>query len=139
MNDIKRYSELIALPTFEKRFEYLKLGGFVGDPTFYGQRYLNQRFYQSEEWKAIRRRIVARDNGCDLADPLRPINTKIYIHHLNPITIDDIRFMSGRVTDPENLICCTFYTHQALHYGNADSLPIGPVERKPNDQCPWKS
>lgn len=136
---IKRYSELIRLPTFEERFEYLKIGGYVGDQTFYGQRYLNQRFYQSEEWHSIRSKIIMRDLGCDLADPFRPINSKIYIHHLNPITIDDLRNMSGRVTDPENLICCSFYTHQAIHYGNKDSLPIGPVERKLNDQSPWRN
>lgn len=136
---IKRYSELIKLSTFEERFEYLKIGGYVGDQTFYGQRYLNQRFYQSEEWQSIRRKIIMRDLGCDLADPLRPINSKIYIHHLNPITIDDLQYMSGRVTDSENLICCSFYTHQAIHYGNKDSLPISPVERKPNDQSPWRN
>lgn len=136
---IRRYSELIKIPTFEERFEYLRMKGFVGDQTFYGQRYLNQRFYQSEEWMSIRRQIILRDNGCDLAISSRPINSKIYIHHLNPITIDDLRFMSGRVIDPENLICCSFYTHQAIHYGNKDSLPIGPIERKPNDQAPWRN
>ena len=136
----RRYSELIKLKTFEERFEYLRCDGIVADPTFGGLRWANQRFYQrSKEWERLRRDIIVRDNGCDLAMPDRIIGSKIYIHHIEPLTIEDITNMTSKVLDPENLICTSFQTHQAIHYGNINSIvPSKFVERGPNDTCPWK-
>lgn len=136
---MKTYSECIKLPTFEERFGYLKIPGIVSEMTFGGNRYLNQQFYASPEWKTARRDAIARDLGCDLADPDRPIRTKIYIHHIEPITIEDVVKRRSNVFDLENLICVSFNTHNAIHYGNKDLLtPSKPIERKPNDQAPWR-
>ena len=135
---IRTYSGVMLLPSFEDRFDYLKLSGGIGEQTFAGHRYLNQRFYQSEEWKRIRRDVIIRDDGCDLADPNRPIRGKILIHHIEPITIDDIRLRHSCVFDMENLICISFNTHNALHYGSKETLPKIYVERRPNDTCPWR-
>lgn len=136
---MKTYSECIALPTFEERFEYLKLSGGVGMETFGSSRYLNQIFYGTPEWKRARRDVIARDEGCDLAHPDRPINTKIYVHHINPITVDDILQRRDFLFDPENLISISFNTHNAVHYGDASLLiPSKPIERKPFDQAPWR-
>lgn len=136
---MKTYSECISLPTFEERFEYLKLSGGVGMETFGSSRYLNQIFYGTPEWKRARRDIIARDEGCDLAHPDRPINTKIYVHHINPITVDDILQRRDFLFDPENLITISFNTHNAVHYGDASLLiPSKPIERKPFDQAPWR-
>ena len=136
---LKTYSECISLPTFEERFEYLKLSGGVGMETFGSSRYLNQIFYGTPEWKRARRDVIARDEGCDLAHPDRPINTKIYVHHINPITVDDILQRRDFLFDPENLISISFNTHNAVHYGDASLLiPSKPIERKPFDQAPWR-
>lgn len=136
---IKTYSELILLPTFEERFEYLKLSGSVGKDTFGYDRYLNQIFYRSAEWKRLRDEIIIRDNGCDLGIPDRPISAgRIYIHHINPLRKGDILSRSEYLTNPEYLICCTYTTHNAIHYGDGSKLITGPIIRTKNDTCPWK-
>lgn len=137
-NGIKTYSELITLPTFEERFKYLQLDGVVGEDTFGFDRYLNQQFYQSPEWRAIRRQIIIRDNGCDLGIEGRNIQTRIIIHHLNPITKDDILRMSDMVTNPEYLICTCKRTHDAIHYGDDNLIIKDPIERSKNDTSPWR-
>ena len=135
---IKTYSELITLPTFEERFSYLKLGGLVGEETFGFDRYINQRFYRSREWKEVRDFIIVRDNGCDLGMEGYEIEGKIYIHHMNPILVKDIVTKSELLLNPEYLICVTHNTHNAIHYGDESLLVTAPVERRPNDTCPWK-
>lgn len=135
---IKTYSELIALPTFEDRFEYLQLKGIVGQETFGFDRYLNQILYNSKEWKHLRNEIIVRDNGCDLALEGFEIHGRILIHHINPITIDDVIKRREMVFDPENLICVKHNTHNAIHYGDKSLLITGPIERRANDTCPWK-
>ena len=138
MTCIRSYSELIRIPTFEERFEYLKLSGAVGKETFGFDRYLNQIFYRSQEWKKVRNLVIDRDNGCDLAISDREICGRIYIHHMNPISIEDIERNSDILLNPEYLICVTHNTHNAIHYGDADLLVTAPTERTPNDTCPWK-
>lgn len=135
---IKTYSELIRLPTFEERFEYLKLKGSVGKDTFSHDRYLNQVFYTSQEWRRLRDKIIIRDNGCDLGIEGREIGGKIYIHHLNPLAVNDILAHSEYLVNPEYLICTSFETHNAIHYGDINLLPRNPIERKRNDTCPWR-
>lgn len=136
---IRTYSELITLPTFEERFEYLKLSGRVGDETFGRDRYLNQLLYQrSDEWKASRREVILRDNGCDLGCEGYEIYGQIIVHHMNPITIDDVMNLDPKVFDPEFLISTMHRTHNAIHYGNADLLITAPIERRKNDTCPWR-
>lgn len=135
---IKTYSELIRLPTFEERFEYLKLKGSVGKDTFGRDRYLNQVFYTSQEWRRLRDKIIIRDNGCDLGIEGREIGGKIYIHHLNPLVVNDILAHSEYLVNPEYLICTSFETHNAIHYGDINLLPRNPIERKRNDTCPWR-
>lgn len=135
---IRTYSELITLPTFEERYQYLRLNGRVGEETFGFDRWLNQRFYKDPEWLAIRDEVIIRDNGCDLAIPGREIYSRILIHHMNPITKDDILQRSKYLLDPEYLICTIKNTHDAIHYGDENLLIKGPVERKPNDTCPWR-
>ena len=135
---IKTYSELIELQTFEERFEYLQLKGIVGQETFGFDRYLNQILYSSKEWKHLRNEIIVRDNGCDLALEGFEIHGRILIHHINPITIDDVIKRREMVFDPENLICVTHNTHNAIHYGDKSLLITGPIERRANDTCPWK-
>lgn len=134
----KMYSELIKLEKFEDRFNYLSLVGIVGETTFGGHRYLNQMLYQTEKWKSTRREVIFRDNGCDLGHSDYPITGSIYIHHINPITIDDILKQRPCVFDLENLISTTFRTHNAIHYGSEDLLPKGPAVRSKNDTCPWR-
>lgn len=136
---IRTYSELIRLPTFEERYQYLKLGGIVGQDTFGFDRYLNQIFYKSDEWLSIRDKVIARDNGCDLGIPDREIYGKILIHHMNPITKDDILNRSDFLLNPEYLICTIKNTHDAIHYGNEESLMKDPIQRSRNDTCPWKN
>lgn len=134
------YSELIKLPTFEERYEYLKLGGGVGNFTFGSHRYLNQRFYSSTEWRQFRRDIIDRDCACDLGinDGLHDITGKIIIHHLNPITQEDISSIKVSVLlNPENVICVSHKTHEAIHYGNEKPLPLFS-ERKPGDTTLWR-
>lgn len=136
---IRTYSELIKLPTFKERFEYLKLGGVIGEETFGFDRYLNQMFYKSREWKKLRNDIIVRDNGCDLAMPDREIiDQTILIHHMNPITKEDILNMTDFVLNPEYLVCTILNTHNAIHYGNSDLLYQEPVIRYKNDMCPWR-
>ena len=135
---IRTYSELIRLQTFAERFDYLKLDGQVGLETFGYDRYLNQRFYHSSEWRSIRDYIIARDLGCDLGMSGYQIYGKIYIHHMNPITQMDIVHSNVDMIDPEFLICTTHNTHNAIHYGDASLLVTEPIERRPNDTCPWR-
>lgn len=135
---IKTYKELIQLPSFEERFEYLKLNGSIGKDTFGFDRYLNQKFYRSREWKQLRDQVIVRDNGCDLGIEDRQIFGKIIIHHMNPICIDDIVSASRFLLNPEFMICVSHDTHNAIHYGDISLLPKDPIERRPNDTCPWK-
>ena len=135
---IRCYSELITLPTYKERFNYLQLNGQVGQDTFGFDRYLNQNFYRSREWKRLRDQIILRDNGCDLGVEGYEIYGRVLIHHMNPITIRDIETMSDYLLNPEYLICTTHDTHNAIHYGDESLLCLGPIERKPNDTCPWK-
>jgi len=139
MEMIKTYSELIKLPTFEERFRYLKLDGVIGEETFGFDRYLNQAFYSSKEWKKFRRDIIVRDMGCDLGIEDREIGGLIMIHHLNPIAIEDILKRNVEVLlNPENVICTSANTHRAIHYGDENLLIKAPVERTKNDTCPWR-
>lgn len=135
---IKTYSELIALPTFEERFEYLRLDGSVGEQTFGFDRYINQLFYQSYEWKKIRDFVIIRDNGCDLGMDGYDISGKILIHHMNPITAKDIQTRSEFLLNPDYLISTTHITHNAIHYGDERLLAKGPIERTKYDTCPWR-
>lgn len=135
---IRRYSELIRIPTFEGRFEYLKLCGVVGVDTFGFDRYLNQQFYHSRLWLPLRNEIIVRDKGCDLAIPGRDIEEGIVIHHMNPVDINDIINVTEYLMNPEYLVCTSDRTHKAIHYGNKDNLLRDPVERTPFDTCPWK-
>lgn len=135
---LKTYSELSKLKTFEDRFQYLRLDGIVGEETFGFDRYLNKILYQSDEWKRCRRDIIIRDNGCDLGCEGFEVHGRILIHHINPITVDDIVNRNPKVFDPENLILTSHNKHQAVHYGNEDLLIRAPVERSKNDTCPLK-
>ena len=135
---IKTYSELIRIPTFEERFEYLQLKGSVGKDTFGHDRYLNQVLYRSPEWKRLRNQIIIRDGGCDLACDGYDIYDKVLIHHLNPITVEDVLTRSRKVFDPDNLVCVSHSTHNAIHYGDVDLLVTGPIIRTKNDTCPWR-
>lgn len=136
---IKTYSELIQYSTFEDRFNYLKLSGQIGEDTFGFNRYLNQKFYISIEWQRIRDQIIVRDNGCDLGIIGRPISGRILIHHINPLTVCDISKSSDFLLNPDNLICVSHETHNALHYGDIYSTHSELIdERSPNDTCPWK-
>lgn len=135
---VRTYSELIQLRTFEERYKYLKLNGFVGRDTFGFDRYMNQIFYRSDEWKRIRDYVIVRDNGCDLGMKGHDIRGKILIHHMNPITVSDIRDSTDQLLNPEYLICVTHATHNAIHYGNEDLLVVAPIARFANDTCPWK-
>ena len=137
---IRTYTELIQLPTFEERYRYLRLGGRVGEDTFGFDRYLNQLFYTSDEWRAIRDEVIIRDNGCDLGIPGRdiPEGIPILIHHMNPIAVRDILDRSDYLLNPEYLICTMKRTHDAIHYGNEGSLLTIPPERSKFDTCPWR-
>lgn len=135
---IKTYSDLSALKTFKERYEYLRLGGAVGKDTFGFDRYLNQLFYRSASWKRIRDEVIIRDNGCDLGIDGYEIYGKIFIHHMNPISIQDIKTGSDILLNPEYLITTTQSTHNAIHYGDASLLPQEPIQRTKNDTCPWR-
>lgn len=135
---MKSYSELVRLPTFEERLEYLKLSGKIGDETFGGRRWLNQCFYHSYEWRQFRKRIIIRDMGNDLGIDGYPIDSKVIIHHINPISYQDLVNCSPAVFDPENVICTTLPTHNAIHYRNDAFAPLLPAIRTANDTCPWK-
>lgn len=134
----RHYNEVLGYSTYEERLKYLRLNSKIGMDTFGFDRYLNQQFYHSAEWRKIRDQIIVRDNGCDLACPDRPIAGKIYIHHINPITIADLNNAGDILLNPDFLICCSLDTHNAIHYGSSSSVPMGLVERRPNDTCPWK-
>ena len=136
--NIRSYSELIKLPTFEERFRYLRLNGSVGRETFGFDRYLNQIFYQSQRWKSVRDRVIIRDQGCDLGVEGYEIHGRIIIHHMNPITLQDIERESEFLIDPEYLICTIHNTHNAIHFGDERLLISKPIERTMNDTCPWK-
>lgn len=136
--DNRSYSELMTIETFKDRYEYLRLHGKVGAVTFGFDRYLNQKFYHSAEWKRIRDYVIVRDNGCDLGSPDHPIRGKVYIHHMNPISVQDLRNSETSMLDPEYLICVSKETHDAIHYGDSSLLQEEWKERQPNDTCPWK-
>lgn len=135
---IRTYSELSRLSTFEERFQYLKLGGSVGESTFGFDRYLNQVFYNSNMWKRVRDEVIFRDKGCDLGTEGHEIYGRVTIHHMNPITVQDIENESKFLMDPEYLITTIHSTHNAIHYGDESLLMTGPVERTKNDTCPWR-
>ena len=135
---IRSYSELIKLKTFEERYKYLQLGGSVGKDTFGFDRYINQRFYRSQEWKSVRNQVIVRDNGCDLGVEGYEIHGRIYIHHMNPILLKDIEDCTEFLLNPEYLITTTHRTHNAIHYGDESLLILDPVVRTANDTCPWK-
>lgn len=141
---IRTYSELITIPTFEERYRYLRLGGRVGEETFGFDRYINQKFYKSDEWLSVRDYVICRDTGCndycqDLGmDEGYDICGRILIHHMNPITVDDILHKTKYLLDPEYLICTTKNTHDAIHYGDESLLITAPIERTKNDTCPWR-
>lgn len=135
---IRTYTELMKLQTFEERFRYLKLVARVGEETFGFDRYLNQQFYHSQEWKSIRNEIIIRDNACDLGITGREMNKGIIIHHMNPITKDDLMHQSDFLLNPDYLICVSKKTHSAIHYGDESLLFDGLVERSKNDTCPWR-
>lgn len=135
---IRTFNELQKLKTFDDRYKYLKLSGVVGESTFGYDRYLNQMLYTSRRWRESRDIVIIRDEGCDLGIPDYRIYDKIYVHHMNPLTIEDIEDESDLVFDPQYLICTTHNTHNAIHYGDASKLPQPIIERKPNDMCPWK-
>lgn len=135
---IRTYNELMLLPTFEERFEYLKLSGRVGEETFGFDRWLNQKFYRSAEWKHLRDQVIIRDNGCDLGVEGREIYGKILIHHMNPITKKDILDRTDLLLNPMYLISVTKQTHDAIHYSDKSILMNDPIVRSRNDTCPWR-
>lgn len=139
MKTLKTYDELIRLSSFEDRFEYLKLIGKVGVDTFGSDRYLNQVLYNSYEWRKVRRRVIIRDNGCDLAHPDHILldKSKILVHHMNPITVEQVLDRDPDIFNENYLITTSALTHEAIHYSNIDLLPKGIVERFPNDMAPW--
>ena len=136
--NIRTYSELSQLATFEERYRYLRLGGYVGKETFGFDRWINQMFYKDPEWLKIRDIVIMRDNGCDLGIEGREIYSRIIVHHMNPITKADILDRSKFLLDPEYLICTVKNTHDAIHYGDENLLITLPMERSPNDTCPWR-
>lgn len=139
MKKIRTYSELITLPTFEERYKYLRISGQVGKETFGSDRYLNQLFYKSSEWIAVRDFVILRDYGCDLGIQDREIHGRILVHHMNPISVEDIINRSEYLLNPEYLICTAMNTHDAIHYGDEHLLMASsPIERKKNDTCPWR-
>lgn len=134
----KTYSNLKQFESLKDRYEYLKIGGIVGDSTFGHNRYLNQEFYRSKEWLEVRDYVIIRDNGCDLGVEGFEIHSKILVHHMNPITLADIENRNPDILNPEYLISTSDRTHQAIHFGDEDLLPKDPIIRKPNDTVPWK-
>lgn len=135
---IRTYSELIKIPTFTERFEYLRLDGIVGEETFGFDRYLNQVFYKSKEWLEARDYVIVRDFGCDLGIEGHEIFGRILVHHMNPIRKEDIISRSKLLINPEYLICVSKRTHDAIHYGDGSLLISEPIERTKNDMCPWR-
>lgn len=135
---IKTYSELIRFKTLEERYRYLRIGGRVGEETFGFDRWMNQVFYKDPRWRDIRDEVITRDNGCDLGLEGYDIHGKIFVHHMNPVTKDDILYNFDSLLNPEFLISTSKRTHDAIHYGNEDLLPQRPIVRTRNDTCPWK-
>lgn len=139
MKIIRTYRELSQLRTFEERYEYLKLSSIIGDKTFGFERYMNQEFYRSPEWKRARREVILRDNGCDLGIEGRDIVDRIEVHHITPISLEDFENGSSLLLDLNNLICVSPNTHKAIHYGESNLItPSEPTIRRPNDTCPWR-
>lgn len=134
---IRTYSELAMLNTFEERYEYLKIQAQVGEPTFGFDRYLNQKFYTSTQWRTLRHHIIARDLGCDLGVEGYEIHSRLIIHHMNPMSVNDIKHGDESILDPEFLITTTHRTHNAIHYGDAKLLITEPLERRPGDTQLW--
>lgn len=137
MSKIRTYSELRRLETFYDRYHYLRLGGMIGLRTFGFDRWVNQRFYKSQEWKHVRDQVIFRDNGCDLGILGYEIHSNLMIHHMNPISLDDIKHGDNSIIDPNFLITTSLRTHNAIHYGDESLLPRGPVERKAGDTTLW--
>ena len=135
---VKSYSELIRFPTFEERYAYLRMKARMGGETFGFDRYLNQVFYRSRLWRDLRHRIIVRDNGCDLAVPGYEIHSMIVVHHINPLTFEDIEDQTDNLLDPEGLITTSHETHMAIHYARANPLPSPLIERRSGDQIPWR-
>lgn len=135
---MRTFTELSKLKTFEERFRYLELEGSVGSDTFGFDRYMNQNFYTSREWRTVKREVILRDNGCDLGVDGYTIFGRVIVHHMNPIAPEDILKRTELLLNPEFLICVSHTTHNAIHYGTEDLLPKGPITRKPNDTCPWR-
>lgn len=135
----RSYSELMRYDSIRDRYEYLKLVGEVGQATFGSDRFMNQEFYRSKQWKDARRKVILRDESCDLGIPEYSIFDHVIVHHINPITVDDIiNERWDKLLDPENLITTSYNTHKAIHFGNSSMLPHGLIERKPNDTCLWR-
>ena len=134
----RTYRECMQLPTFQERYRYLQIGGRVGKETFGFDRYLNQMLYRTPEWKRFRREMILRDNGCDLGCEGYEIYGNVLVHHINPITVEDVINRNPCIFDPNNVICTSLNTHNAIHYGDETLLITEPVVRKPNDTCPWK-
>ena len=135
---IRCYSDLRCIDSFKERYLYLKLRGRVGEETFGIDRYVNQSLYKSQKWKRTRREIIIRDNGCDLGVDGFELDDYIMVHHMNPITLEDIEEERDIIFDPENLICCSSRTHKAIHFGDESLLPKEPVIRRPGDTCLWR-
>ena len=135
---LKSYRNLILLPTFEERYEYLKLSGVVGESTFGFDRYLNQEFYTSKEWRQFRYKMIARDEGCDMGHPDFPIGGRVILHHINPLLVEDFENSTDALFDPDNVICVSEATHNAIHFGDETLLPAEPIIRTANDTCPWR-
>lgn len=134
----RTYSDLSKLKTIKERYDYLKLGGTVGEETFGFDRWLNQMFYKDPKWKAVRDEVIIRDNGCDLGVEGYDIGGRVYVHHMNPVTADDILYNFDDLVNPEYLISTSKRTHDAIHYGDQKLLPKDPITRTKNDTCPWK-
>lgn len=135
---VRCYKELKRIEDYYERFKYLQLRGEVGASTFGWERYLNQMLYRSQRWRKVRDEVIIRDNGCDLAHPDFEIRDRIIVHHMNPLSVEDIELDRDIIYDPEFLICAAPMTHNAIHYGDADLLPRLPVMRRPGDTCPWR-
>lgn len=138
MTLIKRYSELCQLETFEERYRYLRMGGVLGERTFGFDRWINQRFYKSQEWKSVRQQVIIRDNGCDLGIPGFEVHSGLLVHHMNPVTLKHIEEGDDWIVDPEFLITTSLQTHNAIHYGDESLLPRGPIVRTAGDTTLWR-
>lgn len=134
----RTYEELQEIPGFVERYKYLQLRGSVGESTFGFDRYLNQAFYTSQKWRSVREKVIIRDEACDLGIMGRDINDMVIVHHMNPITLDEMERDCPSLYDPRFLVCCSNRTHQAIHYGDEGLLPQDPIVRRPNDTSPWK-